>query len=157
MDVLAVNPLATALAPYYIKGENLVRAAFLDPRVRDMYRDWEQVTETTVAGLRALVGPDVDDPRLNELVGELSVRSERFRQLWARHDARPKRRGTTRIDHPLVGPLELSYEKLPIPDTDRQTLGVYHAAPGSASAQALALLATTVSEQREPIRSFQTE
>ncbi|MCW3027307.1 MAG: transcriptional regulator, partial [Solirubrobacterales bacterium] len=93
MDVLAVNPLATALAPYYIKGENLVRAAFLDPRVRDMYRDWEQVTETTVAGLRALVGPDVDDPRLNELVGELSVRSERFRQLWARHDARPKRGG----------------------------------------------------------------
>jgi transcriptional regulator with XRE-family HTH domain len=157
MDVLAVNPLATALAPYYIKGENLVRAAFLDPRVRDMYRDWEHVTETTVAGLRALIGPDVDDPRLNELVGELSVRSERFRQLWARHDARPKRRGTTRIDHPLVGSLELSYEKLPIPDTDRQTLGVYHAAPGSASAQALALLATTVTEQREPIRSFQTD
>lgn len=61
MDVLAVNPLATALAPYYIRGENLVRAAF--PRVRDMYRDWEQITETTVAGLRALIGPDVDDPR----------------------------------------------------------------------------------------------
>jgi transcriptional regulator with XRE-family HTH domain len=157
MDVLAVNPLATALAPYYIKGKNLVRAAFLDPRVRDMYRDWEHVTETTVAGLRALIGPDLDDPRLNELVGELSVRSERFRQLWARHDARPKRRGTTRIDHPLVGPLELSYEKLPIPDTDRQTLGVYHAAPGSASAQALALLATTVTEQREPVPSFRTE
>jgi transcriptional regulator with XRE-family HTH domain len=157
MDVLAVNTLATALAPYYTKGENLVRAAFLDPRVRDMYPDWEHVTETTVAGLRALIGPDVNDPRLNELVGELSVRSERFRQLWARHDARPKRRGKTRIDHPLVGPLELSYEKLPIPDTDRQTLGVYHAAPGSASAQALALLAPTVTEQREPIRSLQTE
>jgi hypothetical protein len=27
---------------------------------------------------------DVDDPRLDELVGELSVRSERFSQLWAR-------------------------------------------------------------------------
>ena len=100
---------------------------------------------------------DVDDPRLHELVGELSVRSERFRHLWARHDVRPKRSGTTRIDHPLVGPLELSYEKLPIPNTDRQTLAVYHAAPGSASAQALALLATTVTEQREPVRSFRTE
>ncbi len=32
-------------------------------------------SQETVAGLRALVGPDVDDPRLNELVGELSVRS----------------------------------------------------------------------------------
>jgi transcriptional regulator with XRE-family HTH domain len=139
MDILAVNPMATALAPYYVEGENLVRAAFLDPRVRDMYGDWEHVTETTVAGLRALVGPDVDDPRLNELVGELSVRSERFRQLWARHDVRPKRSGTTRIDHPQVGPLELNYEKLPIPDTDRQTLVVYHAQPGSHGAQALAL------------------
>jgi transcriptional regulator with XRE-family HTH domain len=143
MDVLAVNPLATALAPFCVVGENLVRAAFLDPRVRDMYEDWERATETTVAGLRALVGPDVDDPRLNELVGELSVRSERFRQLWARHDVRPKRSGTTRLEHPVVGPLELSYEKLLIPDADRQTLVVYHAEPGSPSAQAIALLALT--------------
>jgi transcriptional regulator with XRE-family HTH domain len=157
MDVLAANPLATELAPYYVKGQNVLRAAFLDPRVRDMYEDWERVTETTVAGLRALVGPDIDDPRLNELVGELSVRSERFRQLWARHDVRAKRSGTTRLDHPQVGPLELSYEKLPIPDTDRQTLAVYHAVPGSPSSQSLALLAATAAEAREPARSLATE
>jgi transcriptional regulator with XRE-family HTH domain len=157
MDVLAVNPLAAALMPWYVKGENLVRAAFLDQRVRDMYGDWEHVTESTVAGLRALVGPDVDDPRLNELVGELSVRIERFRQLWARHDARPKRSGTTRIDHPLVGPVELSYERFSIPGTDRQTLGIYHAAPASASAQALALLAITTAEQRQPARPVNSE
>jgi transcriptional regulator with XRE-family HTH domain len=157
MDVLAVNPLGAALMPWYVKGENLVRAAFLDQRVRDMYGDWEHVTESTVAGLRALVGPDVDDPRLNELVGELSVRSERFRRLWARHDAWPKRSGTTRIDHPLVGPVELSYERFPIPGTDRQTLGIYHAAPASASAQALALLAITTAEQRQPARPVNSE
>jgi MmyB-like transcription regulator ligand binding domain len=57
----------------------------------------------------------------------------------------------------LVGPLELSYERLPIPDTDRQMLTVCHAAPGSATAQALALLAATATAQREPMRSFQTE
>ena len=152
MDVLAVNPLAAALFPWYVTGENLVRAAFLDPRVLDMYRDWAWVTESTVGELRALVGPDADDPRLNELVGELSVRSERFRRLWARHDVRLKCSGTTRIEHPLVGVLELSYEKFPIPGTSRQTLGVYHTAPGSASAQALALLTITAAEQREPAR-----
>jgi transcriptional regulator with XRE-family HTH domain len=156
MDVLAANPLATALAPYYLKGENLVRAAFLDLRLRDMYEDWERIAETTVAGLRALVGPDVDDPRLNELVGELSVRSERFREIWARHDARPKRSGTIRMDHPQVGPLKLSYEKLPIPDTDGQTLVAYHAEPASPSAQALALLATTAASEPEPVRGWQT-
>ena len=42
------------------------------------------------------------------LVGELSIRCDRFRQLWARHDSRPKRSGTVRLEHPVVGPLELS-------------------------------------------------
>jgi MmyB-like transcription regulator ligand binding domain len=35
----------------------------------------------------ANVGPDIDDPRLTTLVGELSLRSEEFRRLWARHVA----------------------------------------------------------------------
>jgi transcriptional regulator with XRE-family HTH domain len=156
-DVLAANSLATALAPYFAVGTNLVRATFLDPRVRDMYEDWESITEDAVAALRALIGPDVEDPRLNELVGELSVRSERFRKLWARHDSRPKRSDTARIDHPQVGTLELSYEKLPIPDTDRQTLFVYHAEPGSPSAQGLALLATAAAREREPVRVSEAE
>jgi transcriptional regulator with XRE-family HTH domain len=157
MDVLAANPLATAVAPYHAPGHNLVRAAFLDPRVRDMYGNWEYVTESTVASLRALVGPDVDDPRLNELVGELSVRSERFRQLWATHDVRPKRSGTSLLDHPQVGPLELSYEKLPIPDTNCQTLVIYHAESGTPTAQALTLLAASAAGEREPVRTIATE
>jgi hypothetical protein len=142
--VLAANALALALAPFLAVGTNLVRATFLDPRLRDMYPDWETITERAVGQLRALVGSDVDDDRLNELVGELSVRSERFRQLWGRHDVRPRRSGKLPlpIDHPQVGPLELSFEKLPIPDTDRQTLVIYHAEPGTPSAQALTLLAT---------------
>ncbi|HXO07167.1 MAG TPA: transcriptional regulator, partial [Solirubrobacteraceae bacterium] len=150
MDVLAANPLATALAPYYTPGENLVRATFLDRRLRDRYEDWDRAAAAIVAALRALVGPDADDPQLNELVGELSVRSERFRQLWARHDARPKRSGTTRIQHPQLGALELNYEKLPIPEADRQTLCVYHAAPASSSAQALTLLATATATATQP-------
>ena len=102
-----------------------------------MYGDWESVTQSTVAGLRALVGPDVDDPRLHELVGELSVRSL--------------------LDHPQVGPLELSYEKLTIPDTNCQTLVIYHAEAGTLTAQALALLATTAAGEREPVRSLAPE
>ncbi len=56
MDVLGANPLATAASPYHAVGVSLVRAAFLDPRVRKMYGDWEWVTESTVADRRALVG-----------------------------------------------------------------------------------------------------
>jgi len=97
--VLAANSLALALAPYYAVGTNLVRATFLDPRVRDMYDDWELITESAVAALRSLVGPDVDDPRLNELVGELSVRSDPFRRLWAA--TTPVRGGVARHGSPI--------------------------------------------------------
>jgi hypothetical protein len=38
---------------------------------------------------------------------------------------------------------------LPLPDTNHQTLVVHHAAPRSASAQALALLATTTAPDEE--------
>ncbi len=156
-DVLAVNRLMLAIAPYYAVGTNRVRAIFLDPRAREMYEDWEPVTERAVAELRALSGPYVEDPRLNELVGELSVRSERFRELWGRHDARPKRRGVARVIHPQVGPLELGFEKLPIPDTDDQALAVCHARPGSPSAHALALLASGAAGEREPVRSVEAD
>ncbi len=154
LDVLAANPLASALAPWFIVGENLVKGAFLDPRRRELRPDWERSLPGTVAALRANVGADLDDPRLTELVGELSLRSERFRQLWARHDVRPKGSGTSVMHHPQVGRLELSYTKLPIPDTDRQTLSIYHAAAGSPSQRALALLATTTVAEREPERTL---
>ncbi|HTU98672.1 MAG TPA: helix-turn-helix transcriptional regulator [Solirubrobacteraceae bacterium] len=154
LDVLAANPLATALAPWFTVGENLVKGAFLDPRRRELRPDWERSLPGTVAALRANVGPDIDDPRLATLVGELSLRSEEFRQLWARHDAKPKTSGTSVMNHPQVGRLELSYTKLPIPDTDHQTLAIYHAAPGSPSERALALLATTTVPEREPARAI---
>lgn len=149
LDVLAANPLATALVPYYRPGVNLVRASFLDPAIDETHGDRERATETSVAALRALTGPDVDDPRLEELVGELSVRSPRFRELWARHDVRPKRSGRSRIENPQVGTLDLGYEKLPISDSDRLTLCLYHAEPGSKSARALALLASAVADGAE--------
>ena len=41
--------------------------------------------------LSELVRSDRSVRELTELVGELSVRSDRFRQLWARHDVRPRR------------------------------------------------------------------
>ena len=45
-------------------------------------------------------------------MGELSLRSERFRTLWARQDVRHKSTGTSLLRHPQVGELDLSYEKL---------------------------------------------
>ncbi|WP_327292919.1 helix-turn-helix domain-containing protein [Streptomyces sp. NBC_01198] len=139
-DLLAVNALAAALSPNYAPGVNLLRAAFLDPAERELRRDWEEATSEGVASLRAHAGPDVDDPRLVELVGELSVRSERFRRLWGRHDVRPRVGRVSRLTHPQVGELDLRADKLTVGGTGELVLVVFQAEPGSRSAELLALL-----------------
>jgi len=93
-----------------------------------------------VAAFRTSLGTDADDPRAAQLVGELSLGSEPFRQLWARHDVKALAGAPMRMRHPEVGPLELRREKLAIGDTDGQLLVIYHAEPGSESARSLALL-----------------
>ncbi|MFJ9543850.1 helix-turn-helix transcriptional regulator [Streptomyces sp. NPDC101225] len=142
MDVLAANRLAVALSPFNAPGHNSVLAAFLEPELRALHTDWEEMTARVVPYLRSVAGPDVDDPRLVEIVGELSVRSERFRKLWARQDVKHKATGTSLLRHPQVGPLELGYEKLLIPGAEGQTLVAYHAVPGSDSEERLRLLAS---------------
>lgn len=139
-DVLAVNDLAPTLSPRLRPGENRIRSFFLDPEERALYEDWERSAAAIVATLRIAVGDDVEDPRFAELVGELSLRSERFRMLWARHDVRPLGGGVARLQHPTVGGLELYREKLPLEDD--LIVVVYYAAPGSASAEKLQLLAS---------------
>ncbi|MEU9188843.1 helix-turn-helix transcriptional regulator [Streptomyces sp. NPDC048484] len=139
-DVLAANALAIALSPNHAPGSNIMRAVLLDETERELRRDWDELTEAGVAALRANVGPDVDDPRLVELVGELSVRSERFRYLWGRHDVQPKHSRVLRLRHPKVGDFELQASKLGIVGTDGLILKVFQAAPGSRDAELLAIL-----------------
>ena len=140
-DVLAANDLATALSPAIRPGENRLRSMFLDPAERDLYPDWDRAIAGLVASFRASIGTDNDDPRVAQLVGELSLASDSFRKLWARHDVKALAGGTARLRHPEAGLLELRREKLPIGDSGGQLLVIYHAEPGSASARALAELA----------------
>nr|WP_243850205.1 helix-turn-helix transcriptional regulator [Modestobacter marinus] len=143
LDVLAANPLAVALSPLFHPGTNLLRSVLLDPDAHQLDPAWEATAAQLVAVLRSAAGPDVDDPHLTELVGELSVRSELFRRLWARHDVRRHPGGGVyRVAHPQVGDLELRYDKFTLADAGDQVLVVYQAEPGSRSAEALTLLAS---------------
>ena len=143
LDVLAANAAARALSPQYRPGVNLLRAVFLDPADRDLHQDWDRATEEAVAGLRAGTLADLDDPRLTDLVAELSAQSARFRTLWDRQDVRWKVGGTSRLLHPVVGPLELRHEKFGVTGADGQLMVMYHADPGSPSHQALRRLVAT--------------
>lgn len=43
--------------------------------------------------------------------------------------------GVSHFDHPVVGPMSLEFERLAVAGTSGQLIVVYHAAPGSTSAQ----------------------
>jgi transcriptional regulator with XRE-family HTH domain len=145
-DYLAANALGRALyAPVFDSPErpaNSGRFTFLDPAARDFYPDWERLASELVASLRSQAGRNPYDRNLQDLIGELSTRSDEFRVRWAAHNVRFHRTGTKRLKHPIVGELEVSYETLTLDADDGLRLALYTAEAGSASQQALDLLAS---------------
>ena len=151
-NLLAVNDLGRAFYSPVIgdggRTPNLARFQFLDPAARDFYPDWEVFAEMCVAIMRAEAGRDPHDKDLQDLVGELSTRSDTFRDLWARHDVRTHGAGTKRFQHPVVGELVLAYEELAVTAEPGSVMLVYTAEPGSPSAEGLRLLASWGAEHR---------
>ncbi|HEV7148515.1 MAG TPA: helix-turn-helix transcriptional regulator [Pedococcus sp.] len=160
-DVLASNDLGRALySPIYDQADarehpNSARFLFLDPGAADFFVDYERALDDSVAFLRAEAGRDPCDKDLSDLVGELSTRSEDFRRRWAAHDVRYHRTGRKRFHHPVVGDLELDYEAFELPADPGQRVNIYTAPPDSASAEALALLASWTA--REPVTAATTD
>lgn len=149
-DVLASNALARTLDPRMAAGGNQLRDIFLDPAEQALYAEWENVTECLVANLRQSVGGDVDDPRFIELTGELSLGSDRFRRLWARHEVKGQYGAPIRFDHPQVGELTLNRERLAVGGAEGLHLVVFHADAGTGDADRLALLASAGLPARAP-------
>ncbi len=145
-DILAWNSMAAAVFGDWSQlppqERNWARLVFLKPEYRDLYVEWERKATDLVSYLRMDAGCHPDDPRLSSLVGELSVKSEEFRRLWATHDVKEKSHGVKRLRHPLVGELTLHFETFRLNDGSEQALVTYHAEPGSPSAEALRLLAS---------------
>ncbi|SDM18620.1 Transcriptional regulator, contains XRE-family HTH domain [Nonomuraea maritima] len=145
-DVLAWNQTAsavfgdwTARAP---QDRNWARITFFDPASRKLFTDWDTKAQDVVGQLRLWGGLHPDDTQLASLIGELSMKSEAFRKLWAAHDVKKKTHGTIRLTHPLVGHLTLRYETLALPGDQDQFMSTYHAEPGSPSEESLRLLAS---------------
>ncbi|MFD5483766.1 helix-turn-helix domain-containing protein [Streptomyces hawaiiensis] len=145
-DILAWNRVAAALFGDWAElpepERNWARMVFLRPEYRELFVEWDQKASDIVGYLRMDAGCHPDDPRLSALVGELSVKSEDFRRLWAAHDVKEKGYGVKRLRHPLVGELTLSFETFRLVDDGEQSLITYHAEPDTPSAEALRLLAS---------------
>nr|WP_296765331.1 helix-turn-helix transcriptional regulator [Rhodococcus sp. (in: high G+C Gram-positive bacteria)] len=148
LDIVATNMLGRALySPVFDDarhGGNMARFNFLDPRAEAFYPDWAGSADTTVALLRTEAGRDPQNRELTELIGELATRSDDFRTRWAAHNVKTHRHGVKHFIHPIVGPLDLTFDglELPAPDGSSLTLTAYTAEPASASEDGLSMLAS---------------
>ena len=147
-DVLAWNRTGHALfaghldptAPQRPRDRpNMARLVFLDPHTRDLYADWPAKARAVVGTLRLAAGQHPDDAAISALIGELSVRSSEFSDLWAAHRVKVGADATYEMRHPLVGVLTVTQQVL---RTERgRSVVVTTTEPGSPSRAAMSLLA----------------
>ncbi|MAM55439.1 MAG: transcriptional regulator [Microbacterium sp.] len=146
LDVLAANDLGRAYyAPMFAKAPETPNIAIFnvfDPAAQSFYPDWIKAVDGTVAVLRHEAGRNPYDKRITEVIGELSTRSEVFRDRWAnavvhRHDA-----GMKVAVHPVVGDLALHMVGTEVITEPGLSLMIYAAEEGSAAEEKLRLLAS---------------
>lgn len=151
-DVLAMNQLARALyAPILAdprRPANTTRWLYLFPEAaEEFFVDYDQITRDAAAMLRLEASHNPHDDELVALIGELSTKSELFRQRWASQDVRFHRSGRKRLRHPVVGQLDLDFEAMDLPAEPGLRLNIYTAPAGSPAADGLKLLASWAATQ----------
>ena len=152
-DVLAMNQLARALYSPILadprRPANTARFVYLHPEAaRDFFVDYDQIVGDAAAKLRMEAGRNPHDEGLIALIGELSTRSELFRQRWASQDVRLQPSGRKRLHHPVVGQLDVDVESMELIADRGLHLNVYTAAAGTPTAEKLALLASWAASQQ---------
>ena len=145
-DVLAMNRLGRALYSPVLadprRPANTARFVYVNSRAAEkFFVDYDQVARNVAATLRLELGRDPQDEELVALIDELSTCSELFRQRWASQDVRLHGYGSKRVNHPVVGRLDLNFESMDLPTDPGLHLNVYTAPAGGPTADNLALLA----------------
>jgi len=145
-DVLATNRMGRALLAEFdsmpARERNYARWMLLSERARELFVDWEVQARSAVEALRFDAGNRPDDRGVRELVVDLSERSAEFRQWWSQHRVYQRTFGSKRLRHPIVGELTVEYESFTMPADPEQILFIFTAQAGTASGEALSLLAS---------------
>lgn len=143
MEVLAWNAAAEAvlgMSAMTSTGHEVARPFFFDPCLRGRFMNWDAIAADIVGHLRLEAGQYPEDPLLASLVGELAMRSEPFRRLWAHGDVSRKVGGLTRFDHPDVGELQLHYGIQQITDQPFHWIVAYSYVPDSVTGERVQML-----------------
>jgi transcriptional regulator with XRE-family HTH domain len=156
-EVLAWNQLGHRLVAGHLDFDapeapstrpNLTRMLFLDHHTRELYAHWQEEATRAVASLRLVAGRTTEDPEMASLIGELTMKSEDFATLWAKHPIENCMSGLKYMHHPEVGPLEVHFEVLSLPDDSGQRVLMYTADPGTPAFESLQLLQAAVPREQ---------
>jgi transcriptional regulator with XRE-family HTH domain len=114
-DVLAWNEGYCVIYPDF---ENLVPAErnilhmIFDERIRALFPEWEEYAFQLIGFFRSNNAERLASPEYTEIVENLSRRFPEFSAFWGRMDLTLGHPASTRLDHPVLGHVELGYTKL---------------------------------------------
>jgi hypothetical protein len=105
-NILALNQAARLVFGLSTGDGNLLAGLFGNNVLRARCAEWDWLTRVAVAQFRAATVEHQDDPALHELVDGLAERSNRFAELWRRHEVLPADSTPTGVEHPEAGRLD---------------------------------------------------
>jgi len=143
LDILAANQLMVDVAPGIVEpGTNLVlttaaqySAALARPEPPAVLERWDHTFREMIAALRYYSNPD--DPRLQEILGALSLEHQTFRAVWALHEARPYASGANRAWIEPLGWVDFRWQALELSTAPGQYIVTHLAEPGSRARAAI--------------------
>ncbi len=154
--VLAWNPLAATLIADFSRwaprDRNLTWQVFCGTEgASATYAppEWEDFARGCVADLRAAAARYPLDDTIASLVERLRRDSSVFATWWEQHRVAARSGGHKRLTHPAVGELDLDFDVLVVPNQDQRII-IYSAQPGSATAEAMRLLAVLGTQHLDP-------
>lgn len=139
LDIVHANALADELGQGRLSaGANPLLVLF-DPAVRAQHPRWEVNVARVVGALR--LSSDPLDPRLQQIVGNLSILSADFRRIWARQDVAVLPGGPTPIQVAPFGAVDFVVQNFAVAGHDGYTMTTIFAIPDTPAVSVMAYLA----------------
>lgn len=131
-DVIAWNRAATVMMPDdgspAGKPRNMLRALFLDPRLRTVHPNWEGVARFVVGAFRVDAARAGASTEVQPLIDELSRLSPEFEAMWRDHDVSSASEAVKHIRHPVLGALAFEVSTFLVDGRPDLTLLIYNPA-----------------------------
>lgn len=121
LDVIAANPIATALLSPFEPDRSMPRILFTHPSAATVFPELPLVQSATVYTLR-LNAELYPSPSLVELVSTLSSEKPTFAALWNDNTVGALSRAYKVFVHPEAGRIELTYQTFDVKDAPGQQL-----------------------------------